>query len=187
MEYTTVENDFVERSLSILKQYEDYVKPSTSTEKHFEVTLLLNCLLGLVILPFEHLKRKQQNNSPQICKEDETPINELDSEWGLDNLRIEKIKVKGKKYTEAETTLRIIVAMFRHSMAHAQFGDGNKKPPGLSVSYRGSDNNPLESSIYEVNLKNKHQNTEFIASIPVESLRKFAIKLASTFLSEHSI
>jgi len=190
MEYEIIERDFVIRSLLILQQYEQHVKPFTPTDKHFEVTLLLNCLLGLIILPFEHLAREQNNNKlPEICEEDETPINKLDSEWGLDNLRIEKIKINGREYAEAETTLRIIVAMFRHSMAHGRFKDGGKhsKPNGLSVVYKGKEHDPLESVIYKVNLKNIHKEsgTEFIASISVESLRKFAMKLAYTFLNEH--
>ena len=182
MEYKIVERDFVDRSLLLLKQYDKLVKPSTHPTEHFEVTLLLNCLLGLIILPFEHLKREQKNNRfPKICNEDETPIHKLDSEWGLNELKISKIVIGNNKLSRDETTLRKIVAMFRHSMAHALFGDGNKtpKPLGLSVAYQG------EGVITEVNLVNRYRSTEFIASIPVESLRKFTTKLATTFLNEN--
>lgn len=187
MEYKIVERDFVSRSLLVLQQYEEHVKPSTLNKEHFEVTLLLNCLLGLVVLPFEHLKREQKNIFPKMCEEDETPIYELESKWGLDDLRIEKIVVKGTDLDKKEITLRIIVAMFRHSMTHAQFGDGNKteKPNGLSVVYQTNKSNSSKSDIFEVNIVNKHYNTEFIANIPVKSLRKFAEKLASTFLKEN--
>jgi len=186
MEYEIVERDFVIRSLSILQQYEQHVKPSTPTDKHFEVTLLLNCLLGLLILPFEHLKRKQNNiEFPQICKEDDTPINKLDSKWGLNELLVSKIVLRGNALSHKDTTLRIVVAMFRHGMAHALFGDGNKKPLGLSYNYRGAINNSSESVIYEINLINKYRETEFIASIPVEYLKKFVIRFASTFLREN--
>lgn len=187
MEYEIVERDFVVRSLLLLEQYDKHVKPSTLPEKHFEVTLLLNCLLGLIILPFEHLKRKQNNQFPKICEGDETPIHTLDNEWGLNKLEISKIVMKNKILSQDDITLRVIFAMFRHSMSHSRFEDGNKHPTpdGLSVAYEGTKNNPLESVISKVNLNNKYKNTEFRASIPVESLRKFTTKLATTFLNEN--
>lgn len=84
IQYGTVEIDFVRRTFAILDQYDRHVLPSVSREESYEVTLLLNCLLGLVVLPFEHLKRtKGGKGSPRICEDDQLPVLELSDEWGM--------------------------------------------------------------------------------------------------------
>src|SRR3989304_5249303 len=98
MEYETVERDFVERSIKIITQYEKYITPCVPKEEQYEVTLLLNCLLGLIVLPFEHSKRRQGNPQfPEILKGDDRPIKDLGSEWGLKDLHIESFKIN-KEY-----------------------------------------------------------------------------------------
>ena len=197
MNYTTVERDFVERSLEILRQYDEYVIPNSPPDKEHEVTLLLNCLLGLIVVPFEHLKRAQSTRKcregprfPVVCAVDETPISELQPEWGLARLEIGRfVNYDGKTVDRDEATLRQVVAMFRHSMAHGRFGDGAARstPLGLSVRYDASPSNPIESVIIEVNFVNQHNKTDFKAMIPVDDLRKFATTFAETFLREFRV
>ncbi len=190
MEYEKVELDFVKRSLAILDQYDDYVRPAIPTEQHYEVTLLLNCLLGLIVLPFEHSKRQQNNiQFPRVCDEDQTLIVNLEQSWGLDKLKIEKFDLYGRKIKPGEATLRQIVAMFRHSMAHSQFGNGSegRRPTGLSVDFKTDSRDPIESVIIEVNLVNEYRNqVEFVATISVRSLRIFATRFARVFIRENS-
>ncbi len=49
--YTQQECDFVERTKKIIEQYDSLNLPE---EDKFEVTLLLNCLVGLLILPQQY-------------------------------------------------------------------------------------------------------------------------------------
>jgi hypothetical protein len=191
MQYENVERDFVKRSLELLRQYDEYVLPSVPVDQHYEVTLLLNCLLGLIVLPFEYSKRVQNNlRFPRVCDDDRRTISELDSSWGLDRLKIYRFLLNGKIIKPEEATLRQIVAMFRHSLAHSQFGDGshNGKPVGLSVTYDVTPYDPIKSVILEVNMVNEYKNqVEFVASIPVNALRQFATCFAISFLGSSSL
>jgi hypothetical protein len=191
MRYETVERDFVSRSLALLQQYDKYVRPHIASKESYEVTLLLNALLGLVVLPFEQKKRLQGNPKfPIICDGDEIQISQLSHDWGLDRISIIKFNLDGKPLSKEEITLRKIVAMFRHCMAHSQFENGcaSPKPKGLSVNYQPSEVNPIESIILKVNFVNEYKNykhqVEFEATISVEGLRMFATTLAKIFLSE---
>ncbi len=188
MEYDVVERDFVLRSMKIVEQYERYVLPQVNKEEQYDVTLLLNCLLGLIVLPFEHSKRKQSNMEyPVLFKGDDTPINRLKPEWGLSDLRIDCFNINGNAITGDDITVRYIIAMFRHSMAHSQFGDGGEMeiPNGVSVDYKPAEYNAIESVILSVNINNKYkQKVEFRAGIPVASLKRFAMSFAKAFLSK---
>jgi len=157
-------------------------------EEQYDVTLLLNCFLGLIVLPFEHSKRKQRNPEfPALFNGDDIPINNLNLEWGLSDLKIECFNINGKTINGNDVTLRKIIAMFRHSMAHSQFGDGGgtEKPNGVSVDYKPAEYNAIESVILNVNFNNRYkQRVEFRAVISVASLKRFAISFANAFLSK---
>jgi hypothetical protein len=188
MEYGIVERDFVERTLELLKQYHTYPeKLQVPNDKRYEVTLLLNCLLGLIVLPYEHCKRSQGGERyPQVLTGDDRLIKQLDETWGLKNLEVRKLRVDGKTLSADDTNLRTIVALIRHSVAHSRFEDGNKmvKPEGMSVEYDVYSPNPIESIILRVNFANSYKDqTDFEASMPVEDLRQFACQVASGFLA----
>jgi len=187
MEYKVVERDFISRTLDIVDQYDALVVKSVPEESRFEVTLLLNCLLGLIVLPFEHKKRAQGNQRfPEMCQDDLTLIKDLDDQWGLKRLTIVKFKLDGQDVSFSKVTLRQIVAMIRHAIAHSQFGNGHTqpKPIGTSVDYRDSPVSGVKSQITRINFVNKHGSTEFEASIAVEDLKLFTTKFARTVLEE---
>lgn len=48
------EEVFIQRTLDIIKQYRE--AKGQSKEEYYDVTLLFNCLLGLVIMPNEHFQ-----------------------------------------------------------------------------------------------------------------------------------
>ena len=48
--YQNIDIDFARRTLKILDQYDELKR---SGANNFEVTLLINCLVGLLILPHE--------------------------------------------------------------------------------------------------------------------------------------
>lgn len=187
MHYRIVQSDFISRTIELLKQYDSVVVKSIPEEKRFEVTLLINCLLGLIVLPYEFKKREQQDNGfPEICEDDGIAVKQLDKHWGLKSLAIKKFKIKGVDIPESDRTLRKIVAMLRHSIAHSQFGDGRltRQPEGVSVFYTNSIVKGQNSQITKVNFKNKYNKTEFVASIDINDLRTFSMKLAQSILAE---
>jgi hypothetical protein len=73
MEYTNFEREFIERTLEILDQYDKYVAPNVTQAKRFEVTLLINSLLGLLLLPRQRLLPSIPN-----CQ-----LSSLGSDWGI--------------------------------------------------------------------------------------------------------
>jgi hypothetical protein len=52
MNYTQIEVDFIERTLELIDQYETY-RADLPPDKQYNHTLLINCLVGLIILPKE--------------------------------------------------------------------------------------------------------------------------------------
>jgi hypothetical protein len=58
MEYPQFELDFVHRTKALLEQYDAHVLPAVDVPARYEVTLLINCLLGLIVLPKELLSAK---------------------------------------------------------------------------------------------------------------------------------
>lgn len=189
MRFEVVECDFVRRTLEVINQYDTLIREDLPEDEQREVTLLLNCLVGLLVLPFEHQKRIQSApRFPKICKNDQTPVGILKQEWGLTRLKIERFQLDGTQIDPAQTTLRQVVAMIRHSIAHALFGDGTtrRKPDGISVNYRDFTtlDGQIKSQITEISFVNQHRDTYFEATIPVEDLKAFAKKLASTVLIE---
>jgi hypothetical protein len=81
--YLKQEFDFIDRTKKILKQYDDYFKDKDKRNK-YEITLLMNAFVGLLILPQQHWF-------------DDLP-NELitKKEWGIDTSHIGFLK-KGEQ------------------------------------------------------------------------------------------
>ena len=90
------ERDFMRRTLKLVKEYEG----------PYDATLLLNCLLGLLIVP-------KETSLEQIPTE---PISKL-SEWGISPASIKSFGKKNEKNQYPET-LRGIVYNLRNSVAH---------------------------------------------------------------------
>jgi len=154
MEYENLERDFVTRTLKIICQYEQYKKNIPPTEQ-FEVTLLINCLVGLLILPRELC----YNNIP------DTPIDQL-KDWGLCANHIikpgrnKRNPGKNEDGPELKKTLKDVVRSMRNSVAHFR----------LKVCGNGSEITCLEFS----------DKSGFKSVIPVECLKIFVTKLAQS-------
>lgn len=91
--------DFAKRTLRIIEQYDKAKQPGP---ENFEVTLLVNCLVGLLILPHER----------RIEVIPDVGIEEL-REWSIDP---SFIKSWGGK--DQRKTLRQLVRRLRNSVAH---------------------------------------------------------------------
>ena len=60
MEYQH-ELDFIHRTKKLLQQYDEYIRlknVNTKFEEHYEITLLINCCVGLLIVPKEIWKNE---------------------------------------------------------------------------------------------------------------------------------
>ena len=102
MEYTDFKKDFPKRTIDILDRY--------SSKEKYDVTLLLNCLLALLILP----KEKFYHSIPE----------EIPHGWGLTKKHITTVSFECCGYKLIE-----IVRHLRNAIAHMRIettNDGNR-------------------------------------------------------------
>ncbi len=98
--YNNQEFDFITRTLKIIDQYEEF---KIKDGEKFEVTLLLNCLIGLLILP------------QQIWYE-RMPLNLIsESEWGIIDSHILFMQENEIR------SIKNITRHFRNSISHYKF------------------------------------------------------------------
>jgi hypothetical protein len=96
--YDNLEHDFIERTLALIKQYED-VYPNFHFQEQYNHTLLINCLLGLIVMPKERVityvpkEQLTQNFKRRIG---------LNNSWINSDIR----------------TLHDLIVKLRHSVAH---------------------------------------------------------------------
>lgn len=130
MDYTILDRDFIERTLSLIDQYRELIK-SLKPEEIYDHTLLLNCFLGLIILPHEiHFSY--------------LPKDKDFAKWGLTTSKI---------CDSSASDIRELVRKLRNSAAHFSFevhGDGNNKIK--QIIFKNTDNTELikfdEKEIY---------------------------------------
>jgi hypothetical protein len=150
MEITDYEREFVERTQAILQNYGG----------EYQLTNAINCMLGLIILPNEMLKRSQ---SPKWG----LPIAEIQE---LNFLRIRQFKpIRGKRNGVTEyfpKTLKVFLKKVRNGLAHQ-----NIKPINMNGFFTG------------IEIKNYHRN---IVDLEVEfsrqELEQFALFIAGEYL-----
>jgi len=98
VEFDDINVDFVRRTLLIIDQYEQYIPQNIPRKEQFEITLLINCLLGLLILP-------KARHSERI------PSESIES-WGMNK---EFIRNWGN---ERNKNLKGLIHQLRNSVAH---------------------------------------------------------------------
>ncbi len=134
--YLHQEFDFVERTKRILEQYDSLTIPE---KDKFEVTLLLNCLVGLLILP-------QQNWYDNLPSE---IISQ--KEWGITPEHISFIKRGETK------NIKDISRHLRNSVAHYRFkafdNSSNKISRIKFEDFEQSGNKTFEALIPLANLR----------------------------------
>lgn len=149
--YSQGEFDFVKRTKLILEQY-DSIDLSNMQEEKYEITLCMNCLLGLVVLP----QQEWTNRIPDM---------NLDKDWFIKKSHITNIV--GDQYKIKE-----IVRHVRNSISHANVTPISKdKGANKKITH-------LRFKDY-----NRDDELTFHAEIPVETLKKFALKFADVMLS----
>ena len=123
------ERAFIERSLELVKQYNG----------PFDATLLLNCLLGLLLVPKE------------TCLE-QIPTDPIDKikKWGIPRDAIKSLG-KYKNPDSNPETLRGLVWRLRNAIAHFRFKPIPEK--GEVTSFHFNDENGFEAEIKVEDLK----------------------------------
>lgn len=98
--YKNQEIDFINRTKAIIQQYDSF---QIVEKEKYEVTLLLNCLIGLLILPQQHWF-------------DSLPTDLVSQkEWGINPSHISSIK-------DGETkNIKVVARHLRNSIAHYEF------------------------------------------------------------------
>lgn len=108
--YTQQEFDFVQRTKKILEQY-DSIDFSKNESEKYEITLLLNCFVGLLTLPKEHWY-------------DKLPKTEIDEEgWGMSPDFIEDIEGNSKSIQQVARHLRNSIAHYRFTLIEDENGE----------------------------------------------------------------
>lgn len=101
--YENIDTDFANRTLRIIEQYNEHIPRG---RENYEVTLLVNCLLGLLILP----QQKRYNSIPDVSLD--TP-----NEWQIESTFITSWGTADKGQP-APHTLREFVRRLRNSVSH---------------------------------------------------------------------
>ncbi|MEK7281512.1 MAG: HEPN family nuclease [Chloroflexota bacterium] len=107
MNYEAFERDFMERTLHIVNDYKG----------EYKVTLLINCLLGLLVLPAEKL----------FDRIEETPLHEVLKDWDIPTSAIRNGTCSSLKY---------LIRRMRHSTAHLDLEFGADKGSIKSITFK---------------------------------------------------
>jgi len=146
MNYELFERDFIVRTLDIIQKYDKYVP----RKEQYEVTLLINCLLGLLILP----KERCYVNIPK------NKLSDL-IDWGLTQENIISWGSRSNNINpdHYETLLEVVHKM-RNSIAHIRIVPhaNDKEIKALEFSDRSG----------------------FKAIVPVDCLHKFVTRLSGS-------
>ncbi len=107
MEYQH-EIDFIHRTKELLQQYDEYIRLknlNTKFERHYETTLMINCCVGLLLVPKEIWKN-------------ELPTEKINEEkWGIDENWIS---------IETDKSVKRFTEHLRNSVSHYRFEAINK-------------------------------------------------------------
>lgn len=179
--FEKIERDFIQRTLYIIEQYDEHVLSKVDADDQYEVTLLINCLLGLLIYP-QQLAHKQswQNWLPN------QPVIMVCNLWGIEREYIvspghrhmteseknqataEGRKIEEVPITHHELKVHNLIRQMRNAAGHA----------GILVSK--SEENP--DQIGYVEFKNEKYTDGFHLKLPVAVLRSLVTELAKSAL-----
>ncbi|WP_136800017.1 HEPN family nuclease [Desulfosediminicola ganghwensis] len=98
--YANFEPDFIHRTVALIEQYYQFIE-SDNIEfgRQYNYTLVINCFLGLVVMPKERIVDNIPNDQLSL---------EFRSQLGLENTEIH----------ETINTLRHLIHQLRNSVAH---------------------------------------------------------------------
>ncbi len=151
--YIEQEFEFIERTKKLLEQYD---KPEVvpNQEEKYEVTLLLNCCVGLLILPQSEWKKK-------IPKEEISSV-----QWGIDPSKISICK--NSKLVDEPKSLQNVARHLRNSISHYHF------------TVLENENEKIGSIKFEDKTSKGYQTFEL--TIEIEPLKKFLLKFSEEMI-----
>lgn len=156
MEIKKFEIDFVRRTKDLLK----YNGP-------WDMTNLINCTLGLIILPYENI----QENPPPFWNTELDKITNLPS---FELLRFEPIKeIKGPEFKYYPKTLKVLLQKIRHGLAHQ-----NIEP----INENGQFTGVIIKNYYPSNSGNLDLEVHFSQ----QELKNFALFIADEYLKNRT-
>lgn len=148
--YQQQEYDFINRTKDLLKQYENF---KIKDKEKYEVTLLLNCFVGLLIMPQQYWVDHLPSDLTS------------EKEWGIKPEHISIIE-NGKTENPGKN-IKSIVRHLRNSVSHYNFNVFSNQ----------------QNNISKIQFKDKRGDTiTFEASIPLGNLRSFMDKFSSYML-----
>ncbi len=159
MEISRFDIDFVERTRNILLDYAD----------QYDMSIVINCTLGLIILPYEKTKNKPSSlwlteidkisNLPSFELKIFEPIKSIDSQTG------EIIRYPRK-------TLKVLLQKMRNGLAHQDIEPKNKDGKFSGVIIRNYFDDKRVHKDLEIHF-DKNALREFALFIADEYLKKF--------------
>ena len=169
--YLQMERDFIERTLKIIDQYEELVRPNLPPNDQFEVTLLMNCLLGLLVYP-QQIAANRDMQKPFDRWLTNDFVAAVGHEWGIyrDYVLRAGYKREDERWIKIEwqqLTVRNLVRQMRNAVAHA--------------SFRVDDTTHQIDAIW---FEDKENKDGFLLKLPVVELEHFTRKLASSALEK---
>ena len=166
-DYARMEFDFIRRTLEIIDQYEELVRGHVDYDHEYEVTLLMNCLLGLLIYPQQIAHRGSWQDWLN------QKLQDSESQWGLSREMFRSVGYLNDNRTKIgyeRLTVRNLIRQMRNTAAHARFYVGDR-----------ADN---RGQISEIVFKDEEREDGFHLVIPVVSLEKFVRRLAQSAIEQ---
>ncbi len=147
--------EFIDRTKKIIENYEG----------DYNVTLLLNCLLGLIVLPSEFYKRK----SMKFFEDD---INNYPVLRNLIvGLYFQPTKRRKKGFVDDDKTLKNFIKKIRNGISHQQIWSEGTKDKWTRVIIR-------DFNVYN------NDNLELEVKWTIKQLRTFALFIANSYSDE---
>lgn len=153
----TFDVEFILRTQKLIQEYRGT----------YNITLLLNCLLGLIILPTEFYSRKSRT----FFTKQLTDYKEIEELIKIISFNPTKRDKKGKGFKPDEKTLNILIKKIRNGIAHQQIECVDKKGKWVSVTIRDFN-------------KFNNNNLELELTWTIKQLKEFSIFISGKYIDE---
>ena len=146
---------FIERTKELLKQYNSfYENGKISDENYFNITLLINCLYGLLMMP--------SKKNYGILKKDTRKANEL--EKSIPGLTITATSENyPNKNISNEITVEEFVRGLRNGLGHWEEKEENHQNVSYELTPQGKDEDLFKTVILKGSFKKNNEKTKVSA------------------------
>lgn len=127
-DFQQMEVEYIHRTVDVLDQYNEIIRPLLPEAKSFEVTLLLNCLSGLLVYSYEKLSYSIERFEIPKPEFYSTKIAVSQDEWFIEKNSIrdagrtrKELGNPSRKLSVEELDIDNFVRQIRNSMSHARY------------------------------------------------------------------